>query len=480
MTKFSSSFFLYPFLFHLLLSLTLVLVIKGQDGMPVLNSRYDLPAPDLFFCDTSEFLFRFDMSNVVENYMTKVHLSRGENCDIDIWDNNYLVPQVEYDLAPAEEGNFVRQISLVLIPDLTLIGNSPIYSVSADGVTGTLEFCVRLEVFTHDNTTRVNWRDVDYSQTTTLQEGIRRLEIKSDDDTGLDCSSGYDVVFENWWSSYSEEVNPVDISYEETEDGVGVMVGPSDKSMINQVNAELDYNLKAFECDENYAPKIIPVYEQGDLIRICITPDEVAAEDGLFMKKLDSMYFSKNGADFVQYAIDGGRVDYLGLSKFECTPGGFTCWIETVLRAEMFAQQGFVSLSGIGTLQFGSGSRRSLNNMVEDQRELQSQSSEERGKFTFKFPVTTFQETMVHHNSSSSNSVSEPQAILLVLLCFILITNCIFVFWIRQSRRIYNTIQGEHLLKFGKSRSNDGIDSTGENDSEENMKSHGRQRQFES
>jgi len=452
------------------------------------------------------------MSNVVENYMTKVHLSRGENCDIDIWDNNYLVPQVEYDLAPADEGNFGRQISLVLIPDLTLIGNSPIYSVSADGVTGTLKFCVRLEVFTHDNTTRVNWRDVDYSQTTTLQEGIRRLEIKSDDDTGLDCSSGYDVVFENWWSSYSEEVNPVDISYEETEDGVGVMVGPSDKSMINQVNAELDYNLKAFECDENYAPKIIPVYEQGDLIRICITPDEVAAEDGLFMKKLDSMYFSKNGADFVQYAIDGGRVDYLGLSTFECTPGGFTCWIETVLRAEMFAQQGFVSLSGIGTLQFGSGSgsRRSLNNMVEekttnkrivkdeteppnneedgengdlkefDQRELQSQSSEERGRFTFKFPVTTFQETMVHHNSSSSNSVSEPQAILLVLLCFILITNCIFVFWIRQSRRIYNTIQGEHLLKFGKSRSNDGIDSTGENDSEENLKSHGRQRHFES
>jgi len=298
-------------------------------------------------------------------------------------------------------------------------------------------------------------RDVDYSQTTTLQEGIRRLEIKSSDDTssfqslrrleGLDCSSGYEVVFENWWSSNNEEVNPVDISYEETEDGVGVMVGPSDKSMINQVNAALDYNLKAFDCDESYAPKIVPVYEQGNIIRICITPDEIAAGDGLFMKKLDSMYFSKDDADFIQYAIDGGRVDYLGLSEFECTPGGFTCWIETVLRAEMFAQQGFVSLSGIGTLQFGSGSRRSLNNIDEDQRELQSQSSEERGRFTFKFPVTTFQETMVYHNSSSSNGVSQPQAILLVLLCFILITNCIFVFWIRQSRRIHNTVQGTRL-----------------------------------
>jgi hypothetical protein len=38
--------------------------------------------------ETSQFLFRFDMSTLIENAMTKVFLFRGENCDIDIWDNN--------------------------------------------------------------------------------------------------------------------------------------------------------------------------------------------------------------------------------------------------------------------------------------------------------------------------------------------------------------------------------------------------------
>ena len=68
-------------------------VTVGQDGMPILQSVWDLPVPDLFYCDTSEFVFRFDMSTIVENYMTKLQLFRGEDCDIDIWDNNVSTSQ---------------------------------------------------------------------------------------------------------------------------------------------------------------------------------------------------------------------------------------------------------------------------------------------------------------------------------------------------------------------------------------------------
>jgi hypothetical protein len=311
---------------------------------------------------------------------------------------------------------------------------------------------------------------VDYSQTTTLQEGVRKLEVKSYDDSSgvqsyrhleaaaLDCSAGYDVVFENWWTGTGTEVTPVNTTYVDPgtdDDGIGVMVGPA-TNVLNMVNFTLAYNLKAFVCDTNYAPTIIPVYEQGDLFRICISPDEEAAEDGLMMRQLDSMYYSKDGVELIQYAIEGGVADFFGFSQFECTPGTSVCWVETILRAEWFAVPGLVTMSGIGTLQFGS--RRSLYNLItdENQRELQNQNDEERGIFTFEFPVTTFQETLIHNNgsASSSNTVSQPQAILLVLLCFVLITNCIFVFWLRQSRRIENTIQGERLLKHrSKSRS---------------------------
>lgn len=308
---------------------------------------------------------------------------------------------------------------------------------------------------------------MDYSQTTQLQEGVRRLEVKSYDHsssvqsyrhleaTALDCSNGYDLVFENWWTGTGAEVTPVNTTYvapdadtDADDDGIGIMIGPAMNTLdMNMINFTVAYNLKAFVCDTNYAPTIIAVYEQGDLFRICISPDEEATEDGLMMRQLDSMYYSKDGVELIQYAIEGGVADFFGFSEFECTPGSPVCWVETILRAEWFAVPGLVTMSGIGTLQFGSGSRRSLTD--ENQRELQGQNDEERGIFKFEFPVTTFQETLIHNNgsASSSNTVSQPQAILLVLLCFILITNCIFVFWLRQSRRIENTIQGERLLE---------------------------------
>jgi len=80
-----------------------------------------------------------------------------------------------YDSAPTNgDGTKVRQIAFVLEPDFVHLGSSSIYNISKDGITGTLQFCVKLEVYLPDNTTKVNWREITYSQTTTLQEGINR------------------------------------------------------------------------------------------------------------------------------------------------------------------------------------------------------------------------------------------------------------------------------------------------------------------
>ena len=96
-------------------------------------------------------------------------------------------------------------------------------------------------------------------------------------------------------------------------------------------------------------------------------------------------------------------------------------------------------------LQFGSGSpalrSRSLYNLdsnSDNLRELQDQGRQELGRFAFQFPVTTFQETL-KHRSKESNSMSNAQAIALVVLSFTLVMNWVFVFWIRQSRRIHHT-----------------------------------------
>ena len=75
----------------LLLPLQFAVGEGTTDGMPILQSRWDLPVPDCLFCDTSELIFRFDMSTIVEDYMTQLHLLRGEDCEIDIWENNVSI-----------------------------------------------------------------------------------------------------------------------------------------------------------------------------------------------------------------------------------------------------------------------------------------------------------------------------------------------------------------------------------------------------
>jgi len=320
----------------------------------------------------------------------------------------------------------------------------------------------------------INSRDVEYIQTTTLQEGIRKLEIKLDIDNDIqqqerrlnmmDCSSGYDVVFENWWTNgglSGVSVDPVNVTYEDTNDNggnstegnftlSGVMVGAALVGTLTQIETNISYNLEAYECDENNAPVIVPVYNQGDLFRICIKPDEVATSDGLFMRQLDSMYYSKSDVDVIQYAIEGGQRDFFGLSKSQCTPGSSVCWVESIIKAEFYASAGFVNIAGIGSLQFGSSpSRRSrsLYNSESDSlgqhqhqhqhqhpRELQDQGRQERGRFAFQFPDTTFQDTM-KYRTTKSNSMSNAQAIILVFLCFTFTMNCVFIVWIRLSRR---------------------------------------------
>jgi hypothetical protein len=55
--------------------------------MPLLASKYDILIPDVFYCDTSEFAMRFDISDSVTNDMLYFNLSRGDDCEFDIWEN---------------------------------------------------------------------------------------------------------------------------------------------------------------------------------------------------------------------------------------------------------------------------------------------------------------------------------------------------------------------------------------------------------
>merc|ERR1712224_365963 len=163
------------------------------------------------------------------------------------------------------------------------------------------------------------------------------------------------------------------------------MVGPSNTSSISQLNTALSYQLDAFICDESFVPTNLPFYQQGDVIKICVKPDKIAEIDGLSMKQIDSMTFKKAGIDDY-FAVYNGMDDFHGFSESSCKSGNPICWVDTLLKAEWFAEEGIVEVYGVASLQFES--RRSLKNMDD----VKTKNGEERGKFSTTFPVLTFQE----------------------------------------------------------------------------------------
>jgi len=283
-------------------------------------------------------------------------------------------------------------------------------------------------------------------------------------------------VFENWWEAGGGiVVEPVNITNGvliDDKDGTGgndtgtggngtgtggndtgtggnlfsdiIQVTPDKitSGFFHEVQYNISFSLDVFICDENNEQTTMSLYQQGDLFRLCIKPDNSAQNTGLFIQSLDFAYYSKpttSGTDLVQYAVEGGQVDSL-LSSLQCASGSALCAVQTILKADFFATQGDVELSGVARLQFGSDPiRRALNS--DHQRELQqNQGPQERGGFNIKFAVTTFEETFKfkyaekEKQKEKSDSLSVIQAILLVVLSFVFVMNCVFIFWIRQSR----------------------------------------------
>merc|ERR1711937_668916 len=178
---------------------------------------------------------------------------------------------------------------------------------------------------------------------------------------------GYGAVFENWWNvDEAKQVDAFNVTYNEDDDannGVGgIMVGPANQGEFLRINTTVSYYLDAYECNDNLEP--VPLqqpYQQGDLIRVCVKPDDTAQRDGMSMRKIDSMSFKKDGINNDYSAVIGGQEDFMGFSELTCMPGSPVCYVDTLLKAEWFAEQGFVQVNGIATLQFGGGGGRRMN-----------------------------------------------------------------------------------------------------------------------
>jgi hypothetical protein len=163
-----------------------------------------------------------------------------------------------------------------------------------------------------------------------------------------------------------------------------ISVAPRDKLIrtANQV-----YLLEAFQCDPNKAELSTQqkqvVRNQGAIIRVCVRPDAQARPDGIKMREIQSLTYTRNAPVATQAAVENGAAATNGLSDLSCNPGSDVCMVETILVADFYRVTGVVTGSGVGSMQFGSATRR----LRSSERDLQIQ--DEAGSAQFDLSVET-------------------------------------------------------------------------------------------
>jgi len=187
--------------------------------------------------------------------------------------------------------------------------------------------------------------------------------------------------------------SPIEVNFHETivilnvklTDGFAIdniSVTPRDKLVrtANQV-----YELEAFQCDQSNT-ELTPagqavVRNQGAVIRVCVRPNADARPDGIKMREIKSLTYTRTTPVATQAAVENGAAASNGLSDLICSAGADVCSIETILTADFYRVTGVVSGSGVGSMQFGS--RRRLRS---NERALQQDAA---GESQFDLSVET-------------------------------------------------------------------------------------------
>jgi hypothetical protein len=165
------------------------------------------------------------------------------------------------------------------------------------------------------------------------------------------------------------------------------------------------YLLEAFQCDTNMVELSTQqkqvVRNQGAIIRVCVRPDALARPDGIKMREIQSLTYTRANPSASQAAVENGAAALNGLSDLTCDPGSDVCMVETILVADFYTITGVVSGSGVGSMQFGSA-RRLLRSSERDLQTIQ----DEAGSAQFDLSVETVAGEDTGASSASSTGVA--------------------------------------------------------------------------
>jgi hypothetical protein len=124
---------------------------------------------------------------------------------------------------------------------------------------------------------------------------------------------------------------------------------------------------------------------QGEIIHVCVTPEEEAKTDGIFMRSVDEFTFTC-GDTIRQSAIEENKAggNLLTTNTPADCKGAEVCRFSTILFAQFYATPGTVAGQGTASMQFGNSKGR---RQLRADRDLESADSAGAAEFDLNFEI---------------------------------------------------------------------------------------------
>jgi len=301
---------------------TLILSCDQTMGMNFLQKRMLLGEPNFTYDDLT-FTAEFTTSDFFEDKMISYSLYDGKNCrdggDNDITENqDYLLSRIRHDNTPLGDGGGTRTIKVETQIVPTNIVKSPIYSTDEDE-NAVVEYCIRFGIFTMGGEMEANFLEIPVTLTIVMETEF-----------------SIDAVLSN--------IGPL---LEENDRGVAV---------------------EAYICDfeDNLVP-IMPT-NQGQNVRVCVSPTAKTLASGALLRQLEQFTFRREipvSASQVAIKSGTGGVAADGLTVVSCQPGSTVCAFETLLKADFFRSEGVIVGQGQAFLQLGTNEETEFSRRLE-------------------------------------------------------------------------------------------------------------------
>lgn len=267
--------------------------------------RYEI-GPNRMQYYSNKIDFFFPVNDMVADGTVSVLTFSDSDCSVSIVGNNYLVSEIKYDSNPSPTGSSNREIKVEYTIEYKLIKEASIFTQLGGG-DFKIDFCLSFILLSGPGGQPISAIDTEVA-----------VEVKWDD-------------------AFGEEI----------------LVGPTDR---DEYLAEELYTVEGFLCDDDNerityrTPKA-----QGSVTKICVKPTDRALEDGIYMRRIDSFGFRREGPDgsdgdwITQGAVGNGQA--LPLTQLTCIRGSDLCHFSTVLNANFYYAPGTVLGFGEAWLQ---------------------------------------------------------------------------------------------------------------------------------